>query len=86
MPSNVGLALQFFIFPHNFDRDGPLLCIHNTETVVSILGGTTVSHTAIVKIWGNSPSVRLPAAIMKEASLNIDDAIDFVVEDGRIII
>jgi antitoxin MazE len=44
-----------------------------------------LSHTAIVKKWGNSPSVRLPVAIMKEASLSIDDAIDISVEDGRIV-
>jgi antitoxin MazE len=41
---------------------------------------------AVVKKWGNSPSVRLPVAIMKAASLNVDDTVDLVVEDGRIII
>ncbi|MDF1896736.1 AbrB/MazE/SpoVT family DNA-binding domain-containing protein [Rahnella contaminans] len=40
----------------------------------------------IVKKWGNSPSVRLPVAIMKAASLNIDDTVEIVVEEGRIII
>lgn len=41
---------------------------------------------AVVKKWGNSPSVRLPVAIMKAASLNVDDTVDIAVEDGRIII
>ncbi|HAT1642333.1 TPA: AbrB/MazE/SpoVT family DNA-binding domain-containing protein [Raoultella ornithinolytica] len=41
---------------------------------------------AIVKKWGNSPSVRLPVAVMKAASLNVDDTVDIEVEDGRIII
>lgn len=41
---------------------------------------------SVVKKWGNSPSVRLPAAIMQAASLNIDDTVDIAVEDGRIII
>ncbi|NHB94628.1 AbrB/MazE/SpoVT family DNA-binding domain-containing protein [Photorhabdus cinerea] len=40
----------------------------------------------IVKKWGNSPSVRLPVAIMQSAALNIDDTVDVAVEDGRIII
>lgn len=41
---------------------------------------------ATVKKWGNSPGVRFPAAIMKAASLNVDDTVDISVEDGRIII
>ncbi|WP_118986963.1 AbrB/MazE/SpoVT family DNA-binding domain-containing protein [Photorhabdus sp. CRCIA-P01] len=40
----------------------------------------------VVKKWGNSPSVRLPVAIMQAASLNVDDTVDIAVEDGRIII
>lgn len=40
----------------------------------------------IVKKWGNSPSVRLPVAIMKAAALNVDDTVDIAVEDGRIVI
>ncbi|QXF33811.1 PbsX family transcriptional regulator [Photorhabdus luminescens] len=40
----------------------------------------------VVKKWGNSPSVRLPVAIMQAASLNVDDTVDITVEDGRIII
>jgi antitoxin MazE len=40
----------------------------------------------VVKKWGNSPSVRLPVAIMQAASLNVDDTVDITVEDGRIVI
>lgn len=40
----------------------------------------------VVKKWGNSPSVRLPVAIMKAASLSVDDTVDIAVEEGRIII
>ncbi|HDL6962034.1 TPA: AbrB/MazE/SpoVT family DNA-binding domain-containing protein [Yersinia enterocolitica] len=40
----------------------------------------------IVKKWGNSPSVRLPVAIMEAASLKVDDTVDIAVEDGRIVI
>ncbi|MBC8944734.1 MULTISPECIES: AbrB/MazE/SpoVT family DNA-binding domain-containing protein [Xenorhabdus] len=41
---------------------------------------------AVIKKWGNSPSVRIPAAIMKAVSLSIDDAVDIMVENGRIVI
>jgi len=39
-----------------------------------------------VKKWGNSPSVRLPVAIMQAAALSVDDTVDIQVEDGRIVI
>lgn len=40
-----------------------------------------------VKKWGNSPSVRLPVAVMREAELKIDDVVDINVDkEGRIIL
>ncbi|ENG8827657.1 AbrB/MazE/SpoVT family DNA-binding domain-containing protein [Salmonella enterica] len=39
-----------------------------------------------VKKWGNSPSVRLPVAIMQAASLSVDDTVEIAVENGRIVI
>lgn len=40
-----------------------------------------------VKKWGNSPSVRLPVAVMREAELNVDDVVNVNVdEEGRIIL
>jgi antitoxin MazE len=39
-----------------------------------------------VKKWGNSPSVRIPAAIMKATHLQVDSKVDVREEDGRIII
>jgi len=39
-----------------------------------------------VKKWGNSASVRIPAAIMTAASLKIDQAVEVREEDGRIVI
>lgn len=42
--------------------------------------------TVVVKKWGNSPSVRIPVAIMQALSLNIDDIVDITVENGRIVI
>jgi antitoxin MazE len=39
-----------------------------------------------VKKWGNSASVRIPAAIMEAARLSLDDAFDVREEGGRIVI
>jgi antitoxin MazE len=39
-----------------------------------------------VKKWGNSASVRIPAAVMRAANLNLDDAVDVREEDGRIVV
>ena len=40
----------------------------------------------IVKKWGNSASVRIPAAIMAAARLRLDEAVDVREEGGRIVI
>ena len=39
-----------------------------------------------VKKWGNSASVRIPAAVMDAAHLSLDDVVDVREEGGRIII
>jgi antitoxin MazE len=41
---------------------------------------------AAVKKWGNSASVRIPAAVMQAARLDLDDPVDVREESGRIII
>ncbi|MTW20084.1 AbrB/MazE/SpoVT family DNA-binding domain-containing protein [Allochromatium palmeri] len=40
----------------------------------------------LVKKWGNSASVRIPASIMQAAHLNLDDAVDIRAENGLIVI
>ena len=40
----------------------------------------------LLKKWGNSAAVRIPASIMEAAHLNLDQAVDVKEEDGRIII
>ena len=40
----------------------------------------------IVKKWGNSASVRVPAGIMEAAHLALDEAVDIREEGGRIVI
>lgn len=39
-----------------------------------------------VKKWGNSASVRIPAAIMKAAHLEVDQELDIREEDGVVIL
>jgi antitoxin MazE len=39
-----------------------------------------------VKKWGNSASIRIPAAILEAAQLKLDDPVEIREEGGRIII
>lgn len=40
----------------------------------------------IMKKWGNSAAVRIPAGIMEAARLHLDQAVDVREEGGRIVI
>lgn len=40
----------------------------------------------IVKKWGNSASVRIPAAVMEAARISLDTTVDVREEGGRIVI
>jgi antitoxin MazE len=40
----------------------------------------------LVKKWGNSASVRIPAAVMEAARLSLDQPVDIREEGGRVII
>ena len=40
----------------------------------------------IVKKWGNSASVRIPASVMAATRLSLDQAVDVHEEAGRIVI
>ncbi|MGP1680486.1 MAG: AbrB/MazE/SpoVT family DNA-binding domain-containing protein [Burkholderiales bacterium] len=40
----------------------------------------------LLKKWGNSAAVRIPASVMEAAHLNLDQAVDVKEEDGRIVI
>lgn len=41
---------------------------------------------AVVKNWGNSDSVRIPASVLKAANLCLDEPVDVREESGRIVI
>jgi antitoxin MazE len=40
----------------------------------------------LVKKWGNSAAVRIPASVMAAASLGVDQAVDVREEGGRVVI
>jgi antitoxin MazE len=40
----------------------------------------------MIRKWGNSPAIRLPAAVMKAAHLTLEQSVDVRVEQGRIVI
>jgi antitoxin MazE len=40
----------------------------------------------VVKKWGNSASVRIPAAVMEAAHLELDETVDVREESGRVVI
>ena len=40
----------------------------------------------LVKKWGNSAAVRIPASVMAAASLDLDQVVDVREEGGRIVI
>jgi len=40
----------------------------------------------LVKKWGNSASVRIPASVMEAAKLSLDQPVDIREESGRVII
>ena len=41
---------------------------------------------AVIRKWGNSPAVRLPLAVMKEANFSVEQKVTIVVTRGRIVI
>ena len=40
----------------------------------------------LVKKWGNSAALRIPAAVMAEAKVSLDQPVEVKEEDGRIVI
>lgn len=41
---------------------------------------------AVIRKWGNSPALRLPTALLKEAGYQLEQKVELRVSDGRIII
>jgi len=41
---------------------------------------------AVVRKWGHSAALRIPAAVMRDARLELDEPVDIREESGRIVI
>ena len=41
---------------------------------------------AVIRKWGNSPALRLPTNVLKEAGYQLEQKVDLVVSRGRIVI
>ena len=41
---------------------------------------------AVIRKWGNSPALRLPTAVLREAGFQLEHKVDLIVSRGRIII
>lgn len=41
---------------------------------------------SVIKMWGNSASVRIPAPLMKSTNLSVDSLVDVREENGCIVI
>ena len=41
---------------------------------------------AVIRKWGNSPALRLPKSVLKEAGYRLEQTVEIVVSRGRIII
>ncbi len=39
-----------------------------------------------LKKWGNSTSIRIPAPLMREFELSVDQEVDLKAEDGKLVI
>jgi len=40
----------------------------------------------VIRKWGNSPALRLPTAVLKEAGYQLEQNVELIVSKGRIII
>jgi len=41
---------------------------------------------AVIRKWGNSPALRLPVAVLKEAEFSLEQKVSITVTRGRIVI
>ncbi len=41
---------------------------------------------SMVKMWGNSAAVRIPASVMKGTNLSVDSPVEVIEENGRLVI
>ena len=65
-------------------------CINNVETLCRAALSRDSWQGRVMKVvvkkWGNSASVRIPASVMAAAALSLDQGVDVREEAGRIVI
>jgi antitoxin MazE len=57
-------------------------CIYNVETYRR----RVATMKAVIRKWGNSPALRLPVAVIKEADFHLEQKVNMTVTRGRIVI
>ena len=50
------------------------------------LHGIYIMMESVIRKWGNSPALRLPAAVLKQAGYELDQKVELTVSHGRIVI
>ena len=45
-----------------------------------------VQMNTVIRKWGNSPALRLPTTVLKEAGYQLEQKVELIVSKGRIII
>lgn len=56
-------------------------CVYNVDS-----NKESEAVETVIRKWGNSPALRLPTAVLKEAGYRLEQKVDLVVSRGRIII
>jgi antitoxin MazE len=62
------------------------LALRHAAAYIDNVDTRNIIMRVLVKKWGNSASVRIPAAVMQAARLQLDQAVDVREEQGRIVI
>lgn len=63
-----------------------MLIFANRLRSIYVIETEEIDVRIIVKKWGNSAAVRIPAAIMETMCLRLDESVDVREEGGRIVI
>jgi antitoxin MazE len=45
-----------------------------------------IHMNTVIRKWGNSPALRLPTTVLKEAGYQLEQKVELIVSKGRIII
>jgi antitoxin MazE len=66
--------------------DASMSAIYTAEYQHLFLRKEGIMAIQLIKKWGNSPAVRIPAAIMEAAHLSLNQPMNVRAENGRVIL